>query len=235
MTWRYLDPEKEDNNFGILPQIRRVRRMSSGNRSDALLGSHFAVDDSERLRRKGRGLHLEVPQETRGPHAHTRRGPGADRQERPRGMGDDQQHQARDLRVPEGRLARGCMGADEPLLDQAAGLLSWRCIPRIATTTTANSTYGFSRDLTDVPTRSSTTGPVTTGRRISSPACPARVTTRACDSSPASSQQMIDDRTDRCSGCSEDCSPRNIWTLLCRVGSQLLHTGGVPEVVQVDT
>ena len=46
MTWRYLDPDKEDNSFGYSPAIRRVRRMSSGNRSDALWGSHFAVDDS---------------------------------------------------------------------------------------------------------------------------------------------------------------------------------------------
>jgi hypothetical protein len=46
MTWRYLDPNKEDNSFGYSPAIRRVRRMSAGNRSDSLWGSHFAVDDS---------------------------------------------------------------------------------------------------------------------------------------------------------------------------------------------
>ncbi len=46
MTWRYLDPKKEDNSFGYSPAIRRVRRMSAGNRSDSLWGSHFAVDDS---------------------------------------------------------------------------------------------------------------------------------------------------------------------------------------------
>ena len=46
MTWRYLDPNKHDNNFGYSPAIRRVRRVSSANRSDALWGSDFAVDDS---------------------------------------------------------------------------------------------------------------------------------------------------------------------------------------------
>jgi hypothetical protein len=46
MTWRYLDPDKHDNSFGYAPAIRRVRRMSAGNRSDSLWGSDFAVDDS---------------------------------------------------------------------------------------------------------------------------------------------------------------------------------------------
>ena len=46
MTWRYADPNKEDNTFGYIPAIRRVRRMSPGNRSDALFGSDFAIDDA---------------------------------------------------------------------------------------------------------------------------------------------------------------------------------------------
>jgi hypothetical protein len=46
MTWRYLDPGKQDNTFTFLPAIRRVRRMSSGNRSDAMFGSDCAVDDA---------------------------------------------------------------------------------------------------------------------------------------------------------------------------------------------
>ncbi len=46
MTWRYLDPQKQDNTFAFLPAIRRVRRMSSGNRSDAMFGSDAAVDDA---------------------------------------------------------------------------------------------------------------------------------------------------------------------------------------------
>jgi len=46
MTWRYFDPQKQDNTFAYVPAIRRVRRMSSGNRSDALFGSDFAVDDA---------------------------------------------------------------------------------------------------------------------------------------------------------------------------------------------
>jgi hypothetical protein len=46
MTWRHKDPQKEDNTFGYIPAIRRVRRMSPGNRSDALFGSDFSVDDT---------------------------------------------------------------------------------------------------------------------------------------------------------------------------------------------
>jgi hypothetical protein len=46
MTWRYFDPQKQDNTFAYVPAIRRVRRMSSGNRSDALFGSDLAVDDA---------------------------------------------------------------------------------------------------------------------------------------------------------------------------------------------
>ena len=46
MTWRYLSPSKEDNTFAYLPAIRRVRRMSPGNRSDTLFGSDMAVDDA---------------------------------------------------------------------------------------------------------------------------------------------------------------------------------------------
>ncbi len=46
MTWRYFAPRKEDNTFAYLPAIRRVRRVSPGNRSDALFGSDMAVDDA---------------------------------------------------------------------------------------------------------------------------------------------------------------------------------------------
>ena len=46
MTWRYLDPLKLDLTFGYVPAIRRVRRMSPANRSDALMGMDLAVDDA---------------------------------------------------------------------------------------------------------------------------------------------------------------------------------------------
>jgi hypothetical protein len=46
MTWRYFAPQKEDNTFAYLPAIRRVRRMSPGNRSDTLFGSDMSVDDA---------------------------------------------------------------------------------------------------------------------------------------------------------------------------------------------
>jgi len=46
MTWRYRDPNKQDKSFAYAPAIRRVRRMSPGNRSDAVWGSTLAVDDT---------------------------------------------------------------------------------------------------------------------------------------------------------------------------------------------
>lgn len=46
MTWRYLDPNTEDVNFGYLPAIRRVRRVGSENRSDSIGGSVLAADDA---------------------------------------------------------------------------------------------------------------------------------------------------------------------------------------------
>lgn len=46
MLWRYRDPRKQDSSFGYVPAIRRVRRMSPANRSDAFLGSDFSVDDA---------------------------------------------------------------------------------------------------------------------------------------------------------------------------------------------
>jgi hypothetical protein len=46
MTWRYRDPNKQDNSFAYSPMIRRVRRMSAANRSDAFMGSDLAVDDA---------------------------------------------------------------------------------------------------------------------------------------------------------------------------------------------
>lgn len=45
MTHRFLDPTQLDNTFGYIPAIRRVRRMSSANRSDAFIGSDECVDD----------------------------------------------------------------------------------------------------------------------------------------------------------------------------------------------
>ncbi len=45
MTHRFLDPTKSDNTFGYIPAIRRVRRMSAANRSDAFIGSDECVDD----------------------------------------------------------------------------------------------------------------------------------------------------------------------------------------------
>lgn len=45
LTWRYRD-SRPDSTFCYVPAIRRVRRMSPANRSDAFLGSDFTVDDA---------------------------------------------------------------------------------------------------------------------------------------------------------------------------------------------
>jgi len=45
LLWRYRNA-KLDSTFAYVPAIRRVRRMSPANRSDAFLGSDFCVDDA---------------------------------------------------------------------------------------------------------------------------------------------------------------------------------------------
>ncbi|MEW6440046.1 MAG: DUF1329 domain-containing protein [bacterium] len=44
LTWRYLD-DRQDMTYTFVPAIRRVRRMSPANRSDAYLGTDMCVDD----------------------------------------------------------------------------------------------------------------------------------------------------------------------------------------------
>ncbi len=45
LNWRYRN-ERQDSTFGYIPAIRRVRRMSPANRSDAFIGSDACVDDA---------------------------------------------------------------------------------------------------------------------------------------------------------------------------------------------
>ncbi len=45
LLWRYRS-KKQDSTFAYVPAIRRVRRMSPANRSDAFLGTDFCVDDA---------------------------------------------------------------------------------------------------------------------------------------------------------------------------------------------
>jgi hypothetical protein len=42
--YRYLDPSRHDDSWLYLPQLRRVRRLSSAQRSDALFGQDTDVD-----------------------------------------------------------------------------------------------------------------------------------------------------------------------------------------------
>ncbi len=45
LNWRYRD-KRQDSTFGYVPAIRRVRRMSPANRSDAFIGADICVDDA---------------------------------------------------------------------------------------------------------------------------------------------------------------------------------------------
>jgi hypothetical protein len=42
--WRYLDPARQDDSWLYLPSLRRVRRLSTAQRSDALFGQDTDVD-----------------------------------------------------------------------------------------------------------------------------------------------------------------------------------------------
>jgi len=44
LSYRYLDPDKQDDTWLYLPSLRRVRRLSSAQRSDALFGQDTDVD-----------------------------------------------------------------------------------------------------------------------------------------------------------------------------------------------
>ncbi len=44
LSIRYLDPDRQDDTWLYLPTLRRVRRLSSANRSDALFGQDTDVD-----------------------------------------------------------------------------------------------------------------------------------------------------------------------------------------------
>jgi hypothetical protein len=45
MTWRYLD-NRQDMTYAFVPAIRRVRRLSPANRSDAFIGTDMCLDDA---------------------------------------------------------------------------------------------------------------------------------------------------------------------------------------------
>jgi len=44
LFYRYIDPDKQDDSWVYLPQLRRVRRMSTAQRSDALFGQDTDAD-----------------------------------------------------------------------------------------------------------------------------------------------------------------------------------------------
>ncbi len=45
LSWRFRDPEKQDQSWTYVPALRRVRQVSPANRSDGFLGSDLSQDD----------------------------------------------------------------------------------------------------------------------------------------------------------------------------------------------
>lgn len=45
LSWRFRDPDKQDQSWTYVPALRRVRQVSPANRSDGFLGSDLSQDD----------------------------------------------------------------------------------------------------------------------------------------------------------------------------------------------
>ena len=76
---RYLDPDRQDDTWLYLPQLRRVRRLSSAARSDALLGQDTDVDSYGGYAGQGRSATTPSCQRpANGPFWFLYRTPGAD-------------------------------------------------------------------------------------------------------------------------------------------------------------
>jgi len=45
LSWSYADEEKDDDQWLYLPALRKVRRISAGNKDDYFMGSDFTYDD----------------------------------------------------------------------------------------------------------------------------------------------------------------------------------------------
>lgn len=45
LTWRWTDPKKWDSVWSYSPSVRRIRRLTSANRSDAFFGTEYVQDD----------------------------------------------------------------------------------------------------------------------------------------------------------------------------------------------
>lgn len=45
LSWSYADDSKDDDQWLFLPALRKVRRISAGNKNDYFMGSDFTYDD----------------------------------------------------------------------------------------------------------------------------------------------------------------------------------------------
>ena len=47
LNYRYMDPHQQDDTWLYFPNLRRVRRLSTAQRSDAILGQEFDIDSND--------------------------------------------------------------------------------------------------------------------------------------------------------------------------------------------
>ena len=75
MSYRYKDSEKptaqtkNDDTWVYVPTLRRVRRISTAQRTDAVSGTDFTFDDLRLVRRHRPAVHLELPRRDGHPRA----------------------------------------------------------------------------------------------------------------------------------------------------------------------
>ena len=120
MTWRYFDPQKQDNTFAYVPAIRRVRRMSSGNRSDALFGSDFAVDDAGGYDGKVTAMEWKFLRKQEALVPFPSSSPGTHRRRRGRWMAVIREHGSHGVRLSERGMARRPVGTRKLALGETA-------------------------------------------------------------------------------------------------------------------
>ena len=86
LSYRYLDPQRQDSLWTYVPALRRVRVVSASNRSDGMLGTDLSLDDAHFFDAKPEdftwrtiglrdGLRLANPRSIRGQSAARRAGP----------------------------------------------------------------------------------------------------------------------------------------------------------------
>ena len=152
LLWRYRD-ERMDSTFAYVPAIRRVRRMSPANRSDAFLGSDFCVDDAWGYGGKINAFTWKVIKKTDQLLPCLPGQAPEDRQERRGRMGDRERGAEHYLRLREGRVSGRALVAAGASSMSSGPRTSWSALPRTSITITGPSSSGSMRAVTRPPTR----------------------------------------------------------------------------------